>query len=96
MCVHTIDLMSIHFLCCAQVYERSETHDAVCDIFATIAQNVGIHMWQEQLHKLPLPTFNSFCQRINLVFTKNGIHTLVDVVIADSMHVDLFPWSCIT
>jgi hypothetical protein len=30
------------------------------------------------------------------VFTKYGIHTLADVVIADLMQLDLFPWSCAT
>jgi hypothetical protein len=30
------------------------------------------------------------------VFTKNGIHTLVDVVIPDPMQADLFPRSCAT
>jgi hypothetical protein len=38
--------------------------------------------------------FNSFCQRINIVRTKNGIRTLVDIVIADPMQLDLLPQSC--
>ncbi len=42
----------------------------------------------------PLAIFNSFHQRVDIVFTKDGIHTLVGVVIANPMHADLFPWSC--
>jgi hypothetical protein len=38
--------------------------------------------------------FNSFCRQINIVLTKNGICTLVDTMIVDSMLVDLRPWSC--
>ncbi len=38
--------------------------------------------------------FNSFCRRINIVLTKNDIHTLVDTIIANPMQVDLLPQSC--
>jgi hypothetical protein len=45
---------------------------------------------------LPSATSNSFHQRIDIVLTKNGIHTLADVISADPMQVDLFPQSCAT
>jgi hypothetical protein len=35
-----------------------------------------------------------FCQRINIVFTKYDIHTLVNVVNVDSTRINLLPWSC--
>jgi hypothetical protein len=60
VCTHTINPMGIHFLCCAHDNECMVTHDAVCDTFVAIAQDVSFHMGQEQLLMLPLPTFNSF------------------------------------
>jgi hypothetical protein len=52
--------------------------------------------WDEkQLHALISTTFNSSHQRVNIVFTKDGICILVDVVIANPMHADLFSQSCI-
>ncbi len=44
VCTHPIDPMGIHLLCCAHGNERTETHDAICDTFATIAQDVGFHL----------------------------------------------------
>ncbi len=41
-------------------------------------------------------TFNSFCQWVDIVLTKEGIRTLTDIVIVDPMQVDLFPWSYTT
>jgi hypothetical protein len=40
---------------------------------------------QEQLHVLPSTTFNFFCRQVNIVSTKDGIRTLADIVIANSM-----------
>jgi hypothetical protein len=47
-------------------------------------------MEQKQLHTFPSIMFHSSCQWINIVFTKNGIHNLVDVVIANPTWIDLF------
>jgi len=38
--------------------------------------------------------FNSSYQWVNIVLTKDGIHTLFDIFIVDPMWVDLFPRSC--
>jgi hypothetical protein len=46
-------------------------------------------MGQEQLHVFPLAKINSFHLRIDVVFTKDGIQTLIDVVIVNPMFVDL-------
>jgi hypothetical protein len=88
--------MGIHLLHCVHGNERTKTHDVICDTFAAIAQNVNFHMWQEQLHALPSTTFNSSHQWINIVFTKDGIRTLIDIVIVDPTRTDLLPRSYIT
>jgi len=93
-CVHPIDLMGIHLLRCAHVNEHTITHDAICDTFVAITRDVGFHVGWEQLHALPSTTFNSFCWWVNIVFTKNDIHTLADVVITDPSWTYLLPWSC--
>jgi len=38
---------------------------------------------QEQLQALLSTMFHFFCQQVDIMFTKDGIHTLVDVVIVD-------------
>jgi hypothetical protein len=40
--------------------------------------------------------FNSSHRRIDIVFTKDDICTLVDVIIANPTWADLFPWTCAT
>ncbi len=96
MCTHPIDTMSIYLLHCTHGNKHTRTHDAVCDTFVTIMRDVVFYMGWEQLQVFPSTMFNSSCWRINIVFTKNGIHTLVDVVIADSTQANLFPWSYAT
>ncbi len=51
-------------------------------------------MRRKQLYALPWTTFNSFCRQINIVFTKDDICTLVDIVIAYPTWMDLLPQSC--
>ncbi len=93
-CVHPIDLMGIHFLCCVHGNEHTITHDAICDTFVAITWDVGFHVGWEQLHALPSTTFNSFCWRINIVLTNDDIHTLADAVNTDPLWTYLLPWSC--
>jgi hypothetical protein len=38
--------------------------------------------------------FNSSCWQINIVLIKDGIRTLVDIVIVDPTRVYLLPWTC--
>jgi len=80
--------MGIHLLHYAHGNVQTRTYDAIHNIFVTIAQGANIHMGQEQLYVLPLAMFNSF---INVMIIKDGIHTLVDVIIVDPTGVDLFP-----
>jgi len=96
VCTHPIDPMGIHLLHCVHGNEGTGTHDVVCVTFVAIMQDVGFHVGWEQLHAFPSTTFNSFCQWIDIVFTKDGICTLVDVVIVDLMQADLLRWFCTT
>jgi len=88
--------MGIQFLRCAHGNERTRTHDAVCDIFVAIAWNVGFHIGQKQLYALHSTTFNSFHWQVDIMFAKDGIHTIVNIVIANPTYVDLFIRSCTT
>jgi hypothetical protein len=54
-------------------------------------QNVDFHMGRKQLHVLSSTTFNSSCQRLNIVLTKDDIHTSINIVIADPTRMDLLP-----
>jgi len=84
--------MGIHLLHCAHSNERIKTHDEVYDI----CRNAWFHMGWKQLHVLTLTMFNPSRQWVNIVFTKDGIRTLVDVIIADPTCVDLLIRSCKT
>jgi hypothetical protein len=86
MCTHPIDHVNIHLLGCVYGNQCTGTHDAVCDTF------VGFHMGQEQLYALST-TFNSSHWQVNIIFIRNGIFTLVDVVIANPMWAYLLPQS---
>ncbi len=44
-------------------------------------RDVGFHVGREQLHALLPITFNFSYRQIDIVLTKDGIRTLVDVVI---------------
>ncbi len=83
VCTHPIDPMGIHLLCCVHANELTWTHDAIHYTFVAIMKDVGFHVGQEQLHALPSNTFNFSCQWIDIVLTKDDIHTSVDIVIAD-------------
>jgi hypothetical protein len=75
----------VHFLCCAHDNTCTRTHDAIHYIFVNIARNASFHMGRKQLHTLSSTTFNFLNWQVNIVFTKNGIRILVDVVIVDPM-----------
>jgi hypothetical protein len=77
--------MGIHLSHCVHGNEHIGTHDAICNTFVTIAQDASFHVGRKQLHVLLSTTFNSFCQRIDIMLTKYGIHTLDDIVIIDPM-----------
>jgi hypothetical protein len=66
------------------------THDAICNTFVVIAHDANFHAGWKQLHALFLITFHSFRQWIDIMLTKDGIHTLVNVVIVNSTKANLF------
>jgi len=52
------------------------THDAVRDVFATIAWSFGFHVAWERLYAFSLPTFNSSCWWVEIVLMKDEIRIL--------------------
>ncbi len=101
--IPSIDPMGIHLLHYAHGNEHTRTHDEVHNTFVAIAQNVGFHMGWEQRHVLWATTCASFNHVqffsrwwIDIVLTKNGIHTLANIIIVDPTQAYLFPRSCTT
>jgi hypothetical protein len=91
MCTHPIDPMGFHHLHYTHSNEHERTHDVICDIFAAIGQ---FHVGWKQLYALPLATSNSSRWQVDIVFTKDGVPTLTNIVIANPTQVDLLLWSC--
>jgi hypothetical protein len=73
--------MGIHLLCRAHSNKCIGTHDAIRNTFDAIVRNAGFHMKQKQLHVFSSTTFNSFHQGVDIVLTKDGIHTLASVIV---------------
>jgi hypothetical protein len=96
VCTHPIDPMGIHLLRYAHGNECTRPHDVICNTFAAIARDGGFHVRREQLHALFSTTFNSLCQWVNVVITKDGIRTVADVIIADPTWANLLHRSCVT
>ncbi len=96
VCAHRIDFMGIHLLRCAHGNKHIRTHDAIRNTFVAIAWNVSFHVGWKQLHGLPSTTFNSSCWQVNIMLTKDGIGTLIDIVVIDPTQADLLLQSCAT
>jgi hypothetical protein len=94
VCRHPIDPMAINLLCCIHNNEHTRTHDAIRNTFATITWDVSFHMGWKQLHSFLKSRSTPFCWWINIVLTKDDIHTLANIVIFDPTRVDLFLRSC--
>jgi hypothetical protein len=47
-----------------------ETHDVICDTFATIVRDVGFHMGQKQLHAHPSTRSTPFVDESTLCSPK--------------------------
>ncbi len=86
----------IHLLHCVHGNERTRTHDVIHNTFVAIAWDVSFHMGRKQLHVLNSNMFNFAHRRVDIVLTKDGIRTLVNVVIANPTRANLLPWSCAT
>jgi len=96
VCTHPIDPMGIHLLRYAHGNKHTRTHDVIHDTFVVIVWDAGFHVGRKKLHVFPSTTFNFFCQRDNIVLTKNDINTLADIIIANLTRANLFPRSYIT
>ncbi len=94
VCPHLINATNVHLLCFTHGNEHMGTHDAIHNTFVAITWNVDFHVGQEQLHMFPSTTFHSSHRWIEIVFTKDGIHIQIDVVIIDPKWADLLCWSC--
>jgi hypothetical protein len=88
--------MGIYLSHCVHGNECTWTHDALCDTFATVVQDVGFHMGHQKPHAFPSTMFNSSCQHVNVVFIKDNFLTLVHVVIANPTWANLLPRSSTT
>jgi hypothetical protein len=53
------------------------------DTFVAIVRDVGFHVGWKQLHTLLSIMFNSFSRWVDIVFIKDNIYTLIDIVIID-------------
>jgi hypothetical protein len=60
--------------------KRTKTHDAVCDNFVAISWNVYFHVGRKQLHMFFSTTLNSSHQRVDIMFTKDEIRTLLTLL----------------
>jgi hypothetical protein len=75
--------MDIHLLRCVHGNKRIETHDVIHDTLLPLCMMLT-SMWGENNYMHFFSNmFNSSYRQVNIVLTKNGIHTLVDVVIVD-------------
>jgi hypothetical protein len=81
---------------CSWQNEFTKTHGAICDTFVAITWDVGFHVGQEHLHALLSNIFKSSFRRIDIMFTKDDICIVVDIVITDPTWVDLLPQFCTT
>ncbi len=96
VCTHPINPMGFHLLHCVHCNKCTWTHDVVRNTFVTIMWDVDFHKGWEQLHALSSNTFNYSRWQVDIVLTKDGIHTLIDVVIADPTQANLLPKSWAT
>jgi hypothetical protein len=83
--------MGIQLSHCTHGNECTRTHDAIRNTFAAIVRDDGFHRRRKQLHALPSTTFNSSHQRFDIVFTKDDIRTLANIVIVNPTQVNLLP-----
>jgi hypothetical protein len=46
-------------------------------------------LYKEMVHVLPSKMFNSYCQQVNIIFTKDGVCTLVNLITIKPTQVDI-------
>jgi len=93
ICNHAINLIAIHLFHCVHGGEHTTTHDVIRNFFASIARDVGLHVMRKQTHVHSTSSFQSSWWRMDIVFTADGIHTLVNVIITNPTHANLVSWT---
>jgi hypothetical protein len=89
ICSQPFDLMGIHLFHCEHGGERMASHDVVWNAFVAIAKDVRFHILRKQTHVLlPLALQSLHCW-VNIVLSVNGVCTLLYIVIANPIQVDL-------
>jgi len=98
----SLDPMGIHLVCCAHGGERIALHDAIRYAFASIAKDARFHVFLKPNPCSSTPFLQSSSRRVNIVLSIDGIHTLVNVVIANPTQIDFgiigssFSWVVMT
>jgi hypothetical protein len=89
ICGQAIDWIGIHLFRCVHWGKHTATHDAIQDFSTSIARDVGFHVLHKQTHVLPMPSLQLSQWQVDIVFTTNGIHTLVNVDITNPIFANL-------
>jgi len=76
---------------CAHGNECTHTHDAIHDVFASIAKEVGLHVAQEQLHVLP-STFQTSKCHVDIALSMCKVWMLGNIVMFYPTHANLLSW----
>ncbi len=84
-CGHTMNDLGIHLLFYPCESECIVIHDTLQDTIATIALESGAHIQKEVFHLFLCYTWG----QMDIVITRDGFQTLVDIVIANSTRTNL-------
>ncbi len=79
------DDLGTHLLWCPCGSERIVAHDTLWDIVIAIVLESGTHVQREVSHLF----LCHIQQRVNTLITKDDFCTLMDVIIVDSIHIDM-------
>ena len=82
-CGAALDPQDIHVLHCATGPERTATHDAIRDVVASICRDAGYHVTMETRGILPPRSLAPNARQVDIVFSRAGMRSLGDVIIAD-------------
>ncbi len=82
---HTIDNLSTHLLWCLCGNEHIIAHDTFQDTLVAITWGNGAHVQKEVSHLFPHHTW----QQVDILIFRNDFQTLMDVIIANQIHIDM-------
>jgi len=85
----SLTILSTHLLWCLCRNERIITHDTFQDTIPTIVLESGTHVQREVSH-----LFFRYTQWwMDILITKDGFWTLMDVIIANSIRTNMLQWT---